>query len=51
MSAVIQHRTASPRQWAPQVKPRDPNVRRQMFGPVQPMEPPGFFARLFHLRG
>ena len=29
---------------------RDASLRRMIHGPIQPMEEPGFFARLFGLR-
>lgn len=29
---------------------RDPSLRYMMHGPIQPMEEPGFFARLFGRR-
>lgn len=44
MSSLIQQQLPRTSGWAPQ---RDPNVRRQIYGPILPMEQPGFFARIF----
>lgn len=46
-SSII-HRGPADHALSPQ--PLDANLRRKMHGKVQPMETPGFFARLFGAR-
>lgn len=47
MSSLIHHQPQSANGWKMAAPQRDPNVRRQIFGPILPMEQAGFFARFF----
>lgn len=47
MSSLIHHQPLSASGWKMVAPQRDPILRRQIYGPIQPMEQPGFFARIF----
>ena len=44
------HCAGNDRSWRLDRKPQDPSLRRLAHGPVQPMEEPGWIARLFGRR-
>lgn len=50
MSSLIHHQPLSARGLGMAAPQRDPTVRRQIYGPILPMEQPGFFARFFRRR-
>ncbi len=45
--ASLTYRSSRPDGWTMPRPHRDPSLRRHIHGPIQPMEEPGFFARLF----
>ena len=45
--ASLSYRTSRPDPWAVPRPYSDPSLRYRIHGPIQPMEEPGFFARLF----
>ena len=49
MSNLTYHRSR-PDKWTLPRPHQDPNLRRLAHGPIQPMEPVGFLARLFGKR-
>lgn len=50
MSSVIRTSVASGQAWSSRPLQLDPARRRQIFGPVLPMEQPGLLSRLFARR-
>jgi hypothetical protein len=48
--ASLSYKSSRPDGWTMPRPHRDPSVRYMMHGPIQPMEQPGFLARLFGFR-
>ena len=46
----LSYRTSRADGWTSPRPHSDANLRRMKYGPIQPMEEPGFFARLFGAR-
>jgi hypothetical protein len=46
----LSFRSSRPDTWVQPRPFRDASLRHQMFGPIRPMEEPGFFARLLGQR-
>ncbi|AKH44243.1 hypothetical protein FHS61_001563 [Altererythrobacter atlanticus] len=44
------YRSSRPDRWSVPRPPLDPSLRLSRFGKIQPMEEPGFLARLFRWR-
>jgi hypothetical protein len=45
--ASLSYRSSKPDGWVMPRPYNDPSMRYMKHGPIQPMEEPGFFARLF----
>lgn len=46
----LSYNSSRPDRWSQPKQPCDGSRRRQIHGKIQPMEEPGFLARLFGLR-
>jgi hypothetical protein len=41
------HRTGNAKPWRFDTRPQDASLRYKWHGPIVPLDPPGFFAKLF----